>query len=136
MGVLLRIRRSRCPRAPHSVRYRGAHRVARQHSGPCQLLDASRAKRRLEVRGHRTAKGWLNLFTGCRALLASLNAARGAGSYECMLATLARIPLLIIDFGIKPLRPPAGPLLGLLFSEEWPIRQKDAHVASAAGTEG
>jgi DNA replication protein DnaC len=37
-----------------------------------------------------------------------LNAARGAGSYERKLATLARIPLLIIDdFGLKPLWPPA-----------------------------
>jgi len=45
------------------------------------------------------------LFTSCIALVASLNAARGAGSYERKLTTLARIPLLIIDdFGLKPLQ--------------------------------
>ena len=39
---------------------------------------------------------------------ASLNAARATHSYERRLASLARVPLLIIDdFGLKPRRPPA-----------------------------
>ena len=45
------------------------------------------------------------LFTSCSQLTVSLNAARAAGAYERKLATLARIPLLVIDdFGLKPLR--------------------------------
>jgi DNA replication protein DnaC len=60
------------------------------------------------------------LFTGCNALLASLNAARGAGSYDRKLATLARIPLLIIDdFGLKPLRPPADEDFHALIAERY-----------------
>lgn len=37
------------------------------------------------------------LFTTCAQLTASLNAARATGGYERKLATLARVPLLIID---------------------------------------
>jgi len=48
------------------------------------------------------------LFMTCAQLTASLNAARATGSYERKLATLAPVPLLIIDdFGQKPPRPPA-----------------------------
>jgi len=48
------------------------------------------------------------LFTTCSQLTASLNAARATGAYERKLASLARIGLLVIDdFGLKPLRPPA-----------------------------
>lgn len=48
------------------------------------------------------------VFTTCTALTQSLNAARATGAYERRLATLARVPLLIIDdFGLKPLRAPA-----------------------------
>ena len=49
------------------------------------------------------------VFTTCASLTQSLNVARASGSYERKLATLARVPLLIIDdFGPKPLRSPAG----------------------------
>jgi DNA replication protein DnaC len=48
------------------------------------------------------------LFTTQAQLSASLNAARATGAFERKLASLARIPLLIIDdFGLKPMRPPA-----------------------------
>lgn len=48
------------------------------------------------------------MFTSCAALTQNLNAARATGSYERKLATIARVPLLIIDdFGLKPLRAPA-----------------------------
>jgi DNA replication protein DnaC len=44
------------------------------------------------------------VFTTCAQLTQSLNAARATGSYERKLATLARVPLLIVDdFGLKPL---------------------------------
>jgi hypothetical protein len=47
------------------------------------------------------------VFASCAQLVATLNAARATGAYERKLATLARVPLLIIDdFGLKPLRPP------------------------------
>lgn len=48
------------------------------------------------------------VFTTCASLMQSQNAARATGSYERRLATLARVPQLIIDdFGLKPLRTPA-----------------------------
>jgi DNA replication protein DnaC len=60
------------------------------------------------------------LFTPCAQLTASLNAARAAGAYERRLATLARVPLLIIDdFGLKPLRPPADEDLHDLIAERY-----------------
>lgn len=60
------------------------------------------------------------LFTTCAQLTASLNAARATGSYERKLATLARVPLLIIDdFGLKPLRPPADEDLHDLIAERY-----------------
>lgn len=60
------------------------------------------------------------LFTTCAQLTASLNAARATGSYERKLATLARISLLIIDdFGLKPLRPPADEDLHDLIAERY-----------------
>ncbi|MDB6101313.1 MAG: istB-like binding family protein, partial [Gammaproteobacteria bacterium] len=37
------------------------------------------------------------LFSSCAHLTGSLNAARAAGGYERKLATLARVPLLVID---------------------------------------
>jgi len=48
------------------------------------------------------------VFSTCTALTQSLNAARATGTYERKLATLARVPLLIIDdFGLKRCaRPP------------------------------
>ncbi len=60
------------------------------------------------------------LFISCAQLTASLNAARAAGAYERKLATLARIPLLIVDdFGLKPLRPPADEDLHDLVAERY-----------------
>jgi DNA replication protein DnaC len=48
------------------------------------------------------------VFTSCTQLIATLNADRSTGAYERKLATLAPVPLLIIDdFGLKPLRPRA-----------------------------
>lgn len=60
------------------------------------------------------------VFTTCTQLTASLNAARATGSYERKLATLARVPLLLIDdFGLKPLRPPADEDLHDLIAERY-----------------
>ena len=60
------------------------------------------------------------LFTTCANLTASLNAARATGAYERKLASLARVPLLIIDdFGLKPLRPPADEDLHELIAERY-----------------
>jgi DNA replication protein DnaC len=60
------------------------------------------------------------VFTTCASLTQSLNAARATGSYERKLATLARIPLLIIDdFGLKPLRAPADEDLHDLIAERY-----------------
>jgi DNA replication protein DnaC len=53
-------------------------------------------------------------------LTASINAARATGGYERRLAALARVPLLIIDdFGLKPLRPPADEDLHDLIAERY-----------------
>jgi len=60
------------------------------------------------------------IFTTCTTLTQSLNAARATGSYERKLATLARVPLLIIDdFGLKPLRSPADEDLHDLIAERY-----------------
>lgn len=60
------------------------------------------------------------LFTTCANLTASLNAARATGAYERKLASLTRVQLLIIDdFGLKPLRPPADEDLHELIAERY-----------------
>jgi DNA replication protein DnaC len=60
------------------------------------------------------------VFATCARLTQSLNAARVTGSYERKLATLARVPLLIIDdFGLKPLRAPADEDLRDLIAERY-----------------
>lgn len=60
------------------------------------------------------------LFTTCAQLVATLNAARATGSYERKLTSLARVPLLVIDdFGLKPLRPPADEDLHDLIAERY-----------------
>ena len=60
------------------------------------------------------------VFSSCTQLTASLNAARATGSYERKLTALARVPLLIIDdFGLKPLRPPADEDLHDLIAERY-----------------
>jgi DNA replication protein DnaC len=57
------------------------------------------------------------LFATCAQLVATMNAAR---AYERKLASLARIPLLVIDdFGLKPLRPPADEDLHDLIAERY-----------------
>jgi DNA replication protein DnaC len=49
-----------------------------------------------------------------------LNAARAIGAYDRKLASLARVPLLIVDdFGLKPLRPPADEDLHDLIAERY-----------------
>jgi DNA replication protein DnaC len=59
-------------------------------------------------------------FMTCSQLTASLNAARATGGYERRLANLARVPLLIIDdYGLKPLRPPADEDLHELMAERY-----------------
>ena len=60
------------------------------------------------------------VFSTCTALTQSLNAARATGAYERKLASLARVPLLIIDdFGLKPLRAPADEDLHDLIAERY-----------------
>ena len=60
------------------------------------------------------------VFTTCAALTQSLNAARATGAYERKLASLARVPLMIIDdFGLKPLRAPADEDLHDLIAERY-----------------
>jgi DNA replication protein DnaC len=60
------------------------------------------------------------VFATCASLTASLNATRATGAYERKLAPLARVPLLIIDdFGLKPLRPPADEDLHDLIAERY-----------------
>lgn len=60
------------------------------------------------------------VFSTCTALTQSLNAARATGTYERKLATLARVPLLIVDdFGLKPLRAPADEDLHDLIAERY-----------------
>ena len=54
-------------------------------------------------------RGYDVVYTGCGRLLASLAAGRADGSYERRLQAIARPDLLILDdFGLKPLRPPAA----------------------------
>ena len=60
------------------------------------------------------------VFATCAGLTQTLNAARATGAYERKLATLARVPLLIIDdFGLKPLRAPADEDLHDLIAERY-----------------
>jgi len=72
-----------------------ARAILRRRSGtaPCQGVDV--------------------VFTSC----ASLTTARATGAYE---RRLARVPLLIVDdFDLKPLRPPADEDLHDLFAERY-----------------
>ncbi|MGC8808360.1 MAG: IS21-like element helper ATPase IstB [Thiomonas sp.] len=60
------------------------------------------------------------VFTTSAGLTQTLNAARATGAYERKLATLARVPLLILDdFGLKPLRAPADEDLHDLIAERY-----------------
>ena len=60
------------------------------------------------------------VFATCAGLTQTLHAARATGAYERKLATLARVPLLILDdFGLKPLRAPAPEDLYEIVSERY-----------------
>lgn len=85
--------------------------------GPCGTGKSHLA----QALGHCAVRQGIDvLFTTCANLVTSLNAARAIGGYERRLATLARVPLLIIDdFGLKPLRPPADEDLHELVAERY-----------------
>jgi DNA replication protein DnaC len=85
--------------------------------GPCGTGKSHLA----QALGHCAVRQGVDVvFTTCAGLTASLNAARAVGSYERRLAQLARVPLLIVDdFGLKPLRPPADEDLHDLIAERY-----------------
>ncbi len=85
--------------------------------GPCGTGKSHLA----QALGHCAIRQGIDvLFTTCAQLTASLNAARATGGYERKLAALARVSLLIIDdFGLKPLRPPADEDLHDLIAERY-----------------
>ena len=85
--------------------------------GPCGTGKSHLA----QALGHAAVRQGVDVaFTTCAQLTASLNAARAIGTYERKLAALARVPLLIIDdFGLKPLRPPADEDLHDLIAERY-----------------
>ncbi len=85
--------------------------------GPCGTGKSHLA----QALGHCAVRQGVDVvFTTCASLTQSLNAARATGSYERKLATLARVPLLIIDdFGLKPLRSPADEDLHDLIAERY-----------------
>ena len=73
--------------------------------GPCGTGKSHLA----QALGHCAVRQGVDvLFTTQAQLCASLTTARAIGAVERKIATLARIPLLIIDdFGLKPMRPSA-----------------------------
>jgi DNA replication protein DnaC len=85
--------------------------------GPCGTGKSHLA----QALGHCAIRQGIDvLFTTCAQLTTSLNAARATGGYDRKLATLARVALLIIDdFGLKPLRPPADEDLHDLIAERY-----------------
>jgi DNA replication protein DnaC len=85
--------------------------------GPCGTGKSHLA----QALGHCAIRQGVDVvFATCASLTASLNAARATGAYERKLAALARVPLLIIDdFGLKPLRPPADEDLHDLIAERY-----------------
>jgi len=85
--------------------------------GPCGTGKSHLA----QALGHCAVRQGVDVvFSTCAALTQSLNAARAVGSYERKLASLARVPLLIIDdFGLKPLRAPADEDLHDLMAERY-----------------
>lgn len=85
--------------------------------GPCGTGKSHLA----QALGHCAVRAGADvLFTTCASLTQSMNAARATGSYERKLLSLTRIPLLIIDdFGLKPLRPPADEDLHDLIAERY-----------------
>ena len=85
--------------------------------GPCGTGKSHLA----QALGHCAVRQGIDVVFGtCAGLTQSLNAARATGAYERKLAALARVPLLIIDdFGLKPLRPPADEDLHDLIAERY-----------------
>ena len=85
--------------------------------GPCGTGKSHLA----QALGHCAVRQGVDVvFTTCAGLTQSLHAARATGAYERKLASLARVPLLIIDdFGLKPLRPPADEDLHDLIAERY-----------------
>lgn len=85
--------------------------------GPCGTGKSHLA----QALGHCAVRAGVDVvFSTCAALTASLNAARATSAYERKLASLSRVPLLIIDdFGLKPLRPPADEDLHDLIAERY-----------------
>ena len=83
--------------------------------GPCGTGKSHLA----QALGHCAIRQGIDvLFSTCAQLTASLNAARATGAYERKLTALSRVSLLIIDdFGLKPLRPPADEDLHDLIAE-------------------
>lgn len=85
--------------------------------GPCGTGKSHLA----QALGHCAVRQGVDVVFGtCAQLTQSLNAARATGGYDRKLAALARVPLLIIDdFGLKPLRPPADEDLHDLIAERY-----------------
>ncbi len=85
--------------------------------GPCGTGKSHLA----QALGHCAVRQGVDVvFSTCAALTASLNAARATGAYDRKLASLARVPLLIVDdFGLKPLRSPADEDLHDLIAERY-----------------
>ncbi len=85
--------------------------------GPCGTGKSHLA----QALGHAAVRQGVDVaFSTCANLTASLNAARATGAFERKLASLARIGLLVIDdFGLKPLRPPADEDLHELIAERY-----------------
>jgi len=85
--------------------------------GPCGTGKSHLA----QALGHCAVRQGVDVaFTTCTQLTAAMNAARATGAYERKLASLARVSLLIIDdFGLKPLRPPADEDLHELMAERY-----------------
>jgi DNA replication protein DnaC len=85
--------------------------------GPCGTGKSHLA----QALGHCAVRQGVDVaFVTCTQLTSALNAARATGGYERKLANLARVSLLIVDdFGLKPLRPPADEDLHELMAERY-----------------
>ena len=84
------------------------------------VISASAKSHLAQALGHAPSVRASTFSSPAARAAASLNAARAAGCYERKLATLARVPLLIIDdFGLKPLRPPADEDFHELIAERY-----------------
>lgn len=85
--------------------------------GPCGTGKSHLA----QALGHCAVRQGVDVvFTTCAGLTQTLNAARATGGYDRKLAALAKVPLLIIDdFGLKPMRPPADEDLHDLMAERY-----------------